>query len=371
MSEQNNRPLRVVVCGSGFGTFYAEAVKRSAPDFELAGIVAHGSERSRNCASHYGVPLYTSVQEVPGDVDLACVAIRSSSLGGAGTDISMAFLERGVHVILEQPVHHTDLARCFRAAKKRNCCFMTGDLYVNMPEIRRFLQLCAWFRGQGQQMEFLRAGFCIQAFYPFAEILGELFPNSSPQELKIGEQAGDFKMITGRMGSTPFCFQFNNAMNPEDPDNYMQLLHSFSCFYPSGRLELVDTRGPLVWYPRLNMPWSILAQGGLPKRYPAHMNEKSVQILTPEEERIDRPYHEFVNEGWVHGIQADLYKLQNMTRNPSAFLVKAQGEQKSSRLWHELTGEFGYAQLNHNLQMVPVAAEKLEKAGILHGERKA
>lgn len=43
-----NMPLKTVICGTGFGTFYAEAVFRDKKNFKLAGIVARGSERSKN-----------------------------------------------------------------------------------------------------------------------------------------------------------------------------------------------------------------------------------------------------------------------------------------------------------------------------------
>lgn len=362
-----NKLLKVVVCGTGFGTFYAEAVKRSE-FFELAGIVAKGSERSRKCAAHYGVPLYHSPKEVPADIDAACVAIRSSSLGGAGTDMSLEFLKRGVNVILEQPVHHKDLMECYKTAKENHCCFMTGDLYLNMPEIRRFLKVCRYMREQGQKLMYLRAGSSVQAFYPFVEILKQLVPGGVIEELVIGEQRGGFKEANGKIGGIPISIQFNNDMNPEDPDNHMQLLHSFCCFYESGRLELVDTRGPLVWYPRLNMPWAVIKEGGLPETYPEHMLEKSVQVLT-KAEYLDKPYYRFVEEGFVDGVGRDLLKLKMLMSNKKEFLIKAQQEQSSSRMWNELTSAFGYAVLNEKLNPKPMEMDGFKEACILEEER--
>lgn len=360
---------KVVVCGTGFGTFYAEAVVRAAEKFELAGIVASGSQRSKKCAEHYQVPLYHYVEEVPEDIQVACIAIRTNSLGGAGTDMALAFLKRGIHVILEQPVHHKDLQQCFKQALQSKCCFMTGDLYINMSEMRRFLQTCKHMQSKGEELTYIRAGFSVQAFYPFVEVLGQLIPGGKPSDIVMGEQMGDFKIISGKLGNVPFSFQFNNVMNPENPDNYMQLLHSFTCFYPSGRLELVDTRGPLVWYPRMNMPWSVLDEGGLPEKYPEHMYASSVQVLTPAEVNIDRPYYRFVEENWVQGIQMDLEKLYVMIAEPMKQRIKAQQEQRSSKLWHELTELFGYAQLDGALNPKMDGHAELREVAVLAEER--
>lgn len=364
------RPVKkVVVCGTGFGTFYTEAVHRS-PEFELAGIVAQGSPRSVASARHYGVPLYHRVEDVPDDVDTACVVIRSSSLGGMGTDMSLAFLERGIHVILEQPVHHDDLKRCFKSARAHSCCFMTGDMYLNMPEMRRFLQVWRYLVSLGQKPEYLIASSSVQAFYPFVEMLCELMPAGATVRLtQIGQQQSSFKVVSGFLGELPFTLEWNNEMNPRDPDNFMQLLHSFTAFFPGGRLELVDTRGPLLWYPRLNMPWSVLDGGCLPETYPEHMNEKSLQILTPDIGSLEQPYYWAVENSWVEGIRRDLLRLAEMAEQPGLFLSKAQREQRASRLWNDLTREIGYAALNAGLEPPSLVAADLTAKALLPEER--
>lgn len=366
---EREKTWKTVVCGTGFGMFYIEAIKRAFPKFELAGIVARGSERSKKCAEHYGVKIFNSVKDVPNDIDLACVAVRSSSLGGNGTDMSLEFLKKGINVILEQPVHHDDLKQCFIAAQKNKCCFMTGDLYLNMPEIRRFLQICNFLKSNGEKIEFIKAGSCVQAFYPFVEILLQLIPSSDIEIDYVGEQLGDFKQIIGKIGNVPFSFEFNNSMNPKDPDNHMQILHSFCCYYQSGRLELIDTRGPLVWYPRMNMPWSLLDGGGFPEKYPDYMQVSGLEILTPDVKELIKPYYQFAEDSWINCISMDLEKIKEMSGNKSKFLVKAQQEQKASRLWNKLTHKFGYAFLNSELIPKPMTSVNLTSANILPEER--
>ena len=81
--------LRVLVCGSRFGQFYLEALKLlPESEYEIVGLFAQGSDRSQIGANHYQIPLYTDINQLPADIDLACVVIRSSVMGGVGTDLA-------------------------------------------------------------------------------------------------------------------------------------------------------------------------------------------------------------------------------------------------------------------------------------------
>ncbi|WP_342222169.1 Gfo/Idh/MocA family oxidoreductase, partial [Nocardia farcinica] len=73
---------RVVVCGTSFGRVYLRAVQAD-PDVELAGIVSRGSATSREIAKTSGVPHYCGVDELPGDIDIACVAVRAGDVQAA------------------------------------------------------------------------------------------------------------------------------------------------------------------------------------------------------------------------------------------------------------------------------------------------
>ena len=115
--------MKVIVCGTTFGQFYMEAIKKFPEKFEFAGIYAGGSDRSKMCANSYGVPLYTNFDDIPNDIDIACIVIRSGALGGKGTEIALKFMERGVNVIQEQPVHYKDIAICVKSAMKNKVFF--------------------------------------------------------------------------------------------------------------------------------------------------------------------------------------------------------------------------------------------------------
>ncbi len=352
---------KLAVCGTGFGSFYAEAASQKPESVQLSGIVAKGSERSIRCAKHYEVPLYKSIDELPEDIDIVCVAVRTGSLGGKGTELALQLLQRGISVILEQPVHHDELKQCYKAAIKGRACFMTGNLYVNMPEIKRMLSVADMLKRKGANIEYISAGSSVQAFYPFAEIINRLLPAKKISLEEVSENAGGFKHAYGRIGEIPFLFEYGNQMDPEDPDNHMQLLHRFSIYYDAGRLELTDTRGPLLWYPRLNMPWSVLSGGGFPEKYPEHMYEQSVQVLSPDI-NLNKPYYKFVEDSWVECIGEDIDKMILLINDQKEFLMKAQQEQKDSRLWNSMTATLGYAVLKTTGVGVRVTEEDIKKA---------
>lgn len=113
-------PFRVLVCGTNFGRFYAEAVHRR-PGYALAGILSRGSTASRAYARSLGVPYYTDPDDLPAGVDAACVAVSSSISGGQGTELARALMDRGIHVLQEHPVHLTELTDNLRHARRRGC----------------------------------------------------------------------------------------------------------------------------------------------------------------------------------------------------------------------------------------------------------
>ena len=61
----------------------------------------------------------TDIEEISKEnVDAVCVVVKSSIVGGNGTDIVMQLLEKGIHVIQEQPIHSEEYKKCLIIAKK-------------------------------------------------------------------------------------------------------------------------------------------------------------------------------------------------------------------------------------------------------------
>ena len=96
---------RVLIVGAKFGEMYLNAFMQPPEGLELVGLLAQGSARSRELAHAFGIPLYTSPEQITRMPDIACIVVRSTVAGGTGTQLARHFLTRGVHVIQEHPLH--------------------------------------------------------------------------------------------------------------------------------------------------------------------------------------------------------------------------------------------------------------------------
>ncbi|GAC43841.1 bifunctional Gfo/Idh/MocA family oxidoreductase/class I SAM-dependent methyltransferase [Paenibacillus popilliae] len=358
-----NRRLRTVVCGSRFGQFYLEAVKALADRFELIGLLGQGSERSKQCAERYGIPLYTEVEQLPDDIDIACVVLRSGVMGGSGTELSRKLLARGIHVLQEQPVHHKDLAACLRVARQHGVHYLTGDLYVHLPAVRRFIACANALLGQ-QQALYIDAACATQVSYPLMHILAEALPSVRPWKINhVIKDAGPFQLASGSIGNIPITLRAHNEVDPDDPDNYLHLLHSLTIGVPSGSLSLIDTHGPVIWRPRLHVPDVQDIPGKLLASAPAHLLEHSAQMLGPTS--VDS-YRDILLQQWPQAIGRDLLALGDMMQGNAAAAgdTRAQQELLCSRQWQDLTQALGYPVLRSHRGHQPLSVARLQEAAL-------
>ncbi|MGG4444026.1 bifunctional Gfo/Idh/MocA family oxidoreductase/class I SAM-dependent methyltransferase [Brevibacillus fortis] len=356
-----NRKLRTVVCGSRFGQFYLEAVKALPEQFELVGLLAKGSERSRQCAERNGIPLYTDVNQLPPDIDLACVVLRSTVMGGHGTELSIQLLAKGIHVISEEPIHHKDLALCLKHAKQNGVHFMTGDLYVHLPAVRRFIA-CARTMLAVQPALYIDAACATQVSFPLMHILQEALPSIRPWKIShVIKDEGPFQVLIGQLGKIPITLRAHNEVDPEDPDNHLHLLHRVTIGVAGGSLSLTDTHGPVVWHPRLHVPDIPDIHGELTVSPPVHMLENSTHILGPQETPT---YRDILTKQWPRAIGRDLFIMREMIMgqvDKAAMETRAQQELLCSRQWQEWTQALGYPVLRSNGSHEPLSLASLDQ----------
>lgn len=337
------KKMRVIVCGSTFGQYYIRALKTVQDEFEIVGLLANGSSRSKLCADFYHVPLYTHIEDVP-EVDIACVVIRSRAVGGNGTDMAEYFLNKKIHVIQEQPIHTRDVEECYRVAKKNHVLFQVGDLYPNLIEVENFIK-CARYLNEKEAPLYLRASFCPQVSYPAIDIMSRILPSVHMWKVKsITKGVGPFEVLLGEIGKVPVLIEYHNQVNPNDPDNYMHLLHSFSIFYSSGHLTLEDTFGPVLWKPRMHVPKELYMPNADPD-YPPYMLENSIENIGLLRKRS---YKDIITEEWPVAISKDLLKMKQLILTGDNGNQSAQQGLLRSKKWSEMTKYFGYAELVNN-----------------------
>ncbi|MFI9604886.1 Gfo/Idh/MocA family oxidoreductase [Streptomyces sp. NPDC052043] len=251
------QPFRVLVCGTNFGRFYAEAAHRR-PGYALAGILSRGSAASRTYAQSLGVPFYTDVDDLPADIDAACVAVSSSISGGQGTELARALMDRGIHVLQEHPVHLTELTDNLKHARRRGVQYRLNTHYPHVAPVRGFVDAARRLVAQ-QRPLFLDAATPVHLMHPLVDILGQAmgtlrpwrFADPAPLPAEIGPQP--FRSLHGVFAGVPLTLRVHHQLDPSDRDNHALHWHRISLGTEGGVLTLADTHGPVLWSPRLHI----------------------------------------------------------------------------------------------------------------------
>jgi pyochelin biosynthesis protein PchG len=254
MSDRAVWRPRVVVCGTGFGRIYLSALRRPGLPFELAGIVARGSRRSRDCAREYGVALYSDVDDLPSTVDIACVVVGAGINGGPGAQLAQRLMERGIHVLQEHPLHHGELAACLRRARERRVQYQLNTQYVHMTVIRRFIGAARRLLLR-QPALFVDALTSFQVLYTLFDILGQALGGVRPWSFDgTPTGSGVLRTLTGTFAGVPVTLRVQNQLDPAERDNGGHIAHRVTLATEGGNLLLANTHGPVLWNPRLHMP---------------------------------------------------------------------------------------------------------------------
>lgn len=348
---------RVLVCGTKFGQVYLESFRCADSPFQLAGILARGSDRSRTCARFYDTPLYTDVDQIPDDVDAACVVVRSGLLGGEGADLAQALLRRGLHVLQEHPLHHDELAACLKTARRHGVVYRLNSFYVNLAPVRRYLAMVRALVRR-QPVRYVDAACGFQVAYALLDILGQALggfrpwgfvdiPPMPPRIAGLIDRDLPFRSIDGVLGGVPITLRVQNQLDPADPDNYAHLLHRVTVGTEGGALTLVGTHGPIVWSPRPDFPRQVRELDATP--HFADTSTDGDHLAVPSGVVLaDEPapsYREVFEHVWPDGVQYAVSRLREDVRSGVDPLRHGQYHLGLCTLWQDLTSRLGPPEL--------------------------
>jgi thiazolinyl imide reductase len=354
VSGGERAPLRVVVCGTRFGQVYLSALRRCPERYRLAGILARGGARSVALAEEYAVPLYSSVDQLPADVDAACVVVSSSVGGGEGAVLARRLMERGVHVLQEHPVHPAELADCLRTARGTGTQYLLNTFYPHVEPVRRFVA-AARRLVELRTPVFVDAMCAVQVSFDLLDMLGEIFGGVRPWSL-TPPGAADGRPLTSvdaTVAGVPLTLRVENRMEPGD-DSTSLFLHRVTVGTDAGNLTLVTTHGPVVWSP---VPRTAPDGVGRFMAGPGDSAEVLGPVAAPSWKRV-------LEEVWPDGVLHALDELAQRIAEDGDPLRGAQRHLTVAHAWQELTGALGYPQEAGPRPGSPVtAADLLRTAG--------
>jgi predicted dehydrogenase len=125
--------LRTAVIGVGYlGRFHAQKYQQ-LPNSQLIGVVDANIETARRVAAELGVEAFADFKELLGRVDAVSVAVPTPM----HFEVATAFLEQGVHVLVEKPITTTvgEAQSLVDLAARKHCVLQVGHLERFNPAI--------------------------------------------------------------------------------------------------------------------------------------------------------------------------------------------------------------------------------------------
>lgn len=358
---------RAIVCGTKFGRIYLKAFREPDLPFELAGILGLGSERTHRCAQRYGVPVFTSVEGVPDDVEAACVIIGAGVGGGEGAQLAQALMQRGIHVLQEHPLMPAELAACLRTASANKVQYRLNTHYVTLEPVRAFIAAARRLAAQGKPA-FVDAVCSIQVAYTLFDILGEALgglrpwtfltpPDWDEAALRLaGSAMPPYRGLEGVIAGIPFTLRIQNEMDPQDPDNFSHILHRITIGGAGGCLTLVDTHGPIVWTPRLHLPVSAAT---LPAIDEAPEPWLDLPAVSYAEEQAGETHRSILGKVWPQGVAVALKRLAADIDAGASPLGRGQYQLAVCEIWQHVTRLIGFPHLREGTALPPKPAEAI------------
>lgn len=349
MSE---RKWRVIVCGSRFGRVYMAGTAR-LQSCELAGVLGTGSERSRECAQRYSVPLYTRVEALPSDIDGACVIVGSGLAGGAGSAIARMLLERKIYVLQEHPIHPNELAGLIRVAYQNGVVHQVSTLYPYTRVVGEFISLSRRIVSRHPPL-YVDGACSLQLQTSFFDVLGRILGRLRPWEFESlplrrprSERQAVFRSLQGSVAGVSVSVRIQNELHAADPDNHCHLYHQMTVGTAAGSLCLVDTHGPIVWRPRPHIPIRIQAGGD-----PALLSDEVLNLeATTLVQSEAQTWRSIMTTGWPTAAGAAVGELQ--ARASGQIWPDAQYYLSLAQMMVDVSAELGAPEIIHHDAPVP------------------
>jgi thiazolinyl imide reductase len=294
------------------------------------------------------VPLYASPDELPSDIDIACVVIGTAMTGGPGLDIALALMARGIHVLQEHPLHHDELVRCLREAHRHGVVYHLNTHYVHVEPVRRFVATASALI-RHQRPLFVDAAGAFQVAFTLFDIVGQALGGLRPWSLTRPPPAPagyhlPFRSLDGVIAGVPCTVRIQNELDPRAPDNFAHFSHRVSIGTEGGNLMLANTHGPLLWFPRPHMPADLADAAMFVDSAARHLGLPSASVIGPP---AAPSYREVLGSLWPDGVRRALAELRQAITDGGSARGRAQYHLALCRLTQDVATRLGPVTLRH------------------------
>ena len=238
--------LRVLVCGSNYARAYLAALALEPRKYQLAGILARGSDRSQLLAALNGVPLYRSTDELPDNIDLACAAMSSTAWPAV-----LQLIRRRVHVLCEHPYPASALKKALALAQERKVQFHVNGHFTNLPAPQTFIRNCRKTSLLASP-RFVEVMATERSLYAALDILLSALPGLRPLRFRVLSRQSHFVRLEAIMGKVSLLVSVQVSGTQgrgrlADGSTGYLLDQRLTVLFPTGTLTLLSTAGPVVW----------------------------------------------------------------------------------------------------------------------------
>ena len=233
---------QVLLCGTQYGQSYLPAIFQ-APQLELMGIVANGSDRSVRLAEQYAVPLYRQPEQIDQPVDLACLAVNEQ----VAVTLAESLLPAGIDVLVEHPIGIAQLQRILALAEQHNRRCQVNSHFSELPPVAQFIRLSQMLNQTAQPLS-VALQCNSRTLFSLLDILLRCFASVSLAEVTV-EPNGDYRSCTMLLNGIPVTLHYQHWRYATDDSTDSPLGHQLTFTYPDGVLQLAGTFGPCLWAP--------------------------------------------------------------------------------------------------------------------------
>lgn len=162
----------------------------------------------------------------------------------------MQLLEKGIHVIQEQPIHSEEYKKCLIIAKKNHCKYQLNTFYPYLDSVRKFISIAIRLR-KAMPITYIIAESSVQVLFPLLDILNQILGGVQPYKLEKlqGENVQRFSIFNWLIKKCPVTLIVDNQMDVAAPESNLVMFHRITLGTPKGTLMLTDTHGGVLWTP--------------------------------------------------------------------------------------------------------------------------